>query len=170
MEITTQLIEKSFRAYYRALCLYAWDVVKSEADAEDVVQGVFAEMLERCAEGKRQEVEDVRRYLAVSVRNAGRRWLRDRQGRETGVDVEELSAEEEERVERAEREARLWDWVDALPERQREVLLAVKQEGLSYKEIAASLGVSERTVASHLRRAVSSLRRAAVKVYLFFFG
>ena len=127
MEVTTQLIEKSFRAYYRALCLYAWDVVKSEADAEDVVQGVFAEMLERCAEGKRQEVEDVRRYLAVSVRNAGRRWLRDRQGRETGVDVEELSAEEEERVERAEREARLWDWVDALPERQREVLLAVKQ-------------------------------------------
>ena len=113
MEVTTQLIEKSFRAYYRALCLYAWDVVKSEADAEDVVQGVFAEMLERCAEGKRQEVEDVRRYLAVSVRNAGRRWLRDRQGRETGVDVEELSAEEEERVERAEREARLWDWVDA---------------------------------------------------------
>lgn len=106
----------------------------------------------------------------MSVRNAGRRWLRDRQGRETGVDVEELSAEEEERVERAEREARLWDWVDALPERQREVLLAVKQEGLSYKEIAASLGVSERTVASHLRRAVSSLRRAAVKVYLFFFG
>lgn len=170
MVVTTQLIEKCFRAYYRPLCLYAWDIVKSEEDAEDVVQGVFAGVLERCAKGERMEVDDVRRYLAACVRHAGIRWMKKARGRMEMADVEDLPEEEVEYVERAEQEARLWAWIDALPERQREVLLAAKRDGLSYKEIAARFGIAERTVAVHLQRAVRSLRAAAVRVYLFFFG
>lgn len=170
MVITTRLIEKCFGAYYRPLCLYAWDIVKSAEDAEDVVQGVFAEVLEECAAGKEREVEDVRRYLAACVCNAGRRWRRERMEKTTEVDVEELPEEEVEYVNRAEREARLWDWIDSLPRMQRDVLLAAKRDGLSYREIAERFGIAERTVAVHLQRAVRALRTAAVKVYMFFFG
>ena len=169
MEITRKVIEDCFKEHYRALCLYAWDIVKSEEDAEDVVQGVFAGLLEECAAGKGREVDDARRYLTACVRNAGTRWAQGKRGRVGLEAAEDLPDGEEERMARAEREARMWEWIEGLPRMQREVLLAAKRDGLPYGEIARRFGIAEKTVAEHLRRAVRSLRTAAVKVCMFLF-
>jgi RNA polymerase sigma-70 factor (ECF subfamily) len=51
--------------------------------------------------------------------------------------------------------------IDALPESQRAVLLLARFEGLSQREIAATLGITEGAVESRLVRAMRRLREAA---------
>ena len=48
--------------------------------------------------------------------------------------------------------------IDALPPRQREVLLLHKFEGLSYQAIAERLGISKNTVMVHMMRALAHCR------------
>ena len=49
--------------------------------------------------------------------------------------------------------AELTGWLNRLPERQREVIVLVRWEGLPQKEVAKRLGVSLRTVELDLQRA-----------------
>ena len=170
VEITTQLIEKSFRDHYRPLCLYAWNIVKSEADAEDIVQQLFTDLLEARAQGKRQEVEDMKSYLYICVRNRAARCLGATDARLPVEAAATVPDDETERQEMAEREARLWDWIDALPPRRRDILLAVKRDGLSYQEAARKLGVSVKTLEGQLARTVKALRDTAARVYFFLLG
>ncbi|WP_245954698.1 RNA polymerase sigma factor [Paenibacillus flagellatus] len=68
------------------------------------------------------------------------------------------SAEETVMERQAERE--LWDIVLALPARYREAIVLEAHYGLSYREMAELLGVSEGTVKSRLHRARSKVERA----------
>jgi RNA polymerase sigma-70 factor (ECF subfamily) len=54
--------------------------------------------------------------------------------------------------------------VDSLPPRQREVLLLRWQRQASYDEIAQTLGISPKTVAVHLGRAIQHLREMLTQV------
>jgi RNA polymerase sigma-70 factor (ECF subfamily) len=54
--------------------------------------------------------------------------------------------------------------VEALPRRQREVLLLRWQQQASYDEIAETLGISPKTVAVHLGRALERLRELLAQV------
>ncbi len=47
-----------------------------------------------------------------------------------------------------------------LPERRREVFVLVRQQGMSYREASAILGLSQQTVANHMSLALADLRRA----------
>jgi RNA polymerase sigma-70 factor (ECF subfamily) len=48
--------------------------------------------------------------------------------------------------------------VEQLPSRQKEIYLLSREHGLSYFEIATRLGISENTVDTQLRRALSFIR------------
>lgn len=170
MKITTRLIEKGFREYYRPLCLYAWTIVGSEDDAKEVVQQFFVELLEIGQNEKMREVKNWKGYLFICVRNRCLQCIRRSCSTVSLDEVKDIPENDEENQELAEREARLWDWIDALPEQRRKILLAAKQEGLSYRDIACKFDISEKTVEMHLGKAIKALRKAAVKVYLFFFG
>jgi RNA polymerase sigma-70 factor (ECF subfamily) len=54
--------------------------------------------------------------------------------------------------------------VDSLPRRQREVLLLRWQRQASYDDIAKALGISPKTVAVHLGRAIQHLREQLTQV------
>jgi RNA polymerase sigma-70 factor (ECF subfamily) len=56
--------------------------------------------------------------------------------------------------------ARVWGALDRLPFDQRAVVVLREIDGLSYEEIATSLGVAVGTVKSRLARARESLRMA----------
>ena len=49
---------------------------------------------------------------------------------------------------------------DALPARCREVFILHRHENLTYREIAASLGISQKTVEKHISKAISQLQKA----------
>jgi RNA polymerase sigma-70 factor (ECF subfamily) len=55
--------------------------------------------------------------------------------------------------------------VAGLPPKRREVFRLVREEGLSYKEVAEALGLSPQTVANHMSLALADLR-ATLRPYL----
>ena len=158
-----------FHTHYRPLCLHALHYMGSVEEAEDVVQETFVSLWD-----KREQlgtIQSVKAYLYTAVRNNCLTRIRDAKPT-TPIDKlppDELLSEEEQ-VERAEMEARIWKMIDELPERRREIFLMAKRDGMSYKEIAAETGLTVKTIENHVFRAMQSLRTKDFSAYLFFFA
>ena len=145
-----------FRRHYRALCLYAVHYLHDLDAAEDLVQDCFVAYWE-----KGEIMASEQAYLYRMVHNRCIDILRKDQ---PAALPEELSMEET--IDRSEKEARLWVAIERLPEQRRRCLIMAKRDGLSYKEIAAELGISENTVRNHIARAVTSLREDASNMFI----
>ena len=148
-----QELQLLFRHYYRPLCLYALHYINNVDDVEDVVQDCFVRLLESGS-----DPQNARAWLYAAVRNRCIDLLRRQQDVVVPLAQGQDVAADEELRERSQREARLWEAVDALPPRQREVLLLAKRDGLTYRDIALRLGISEKTVEHQLSRALRKLR------------
>ena len=162
--LQTKEIETLFRKYYRPLCLYALHYL-GDADAmEDVVQESFAALW-------RQEVPvaNVKAWLYSAVRNRSVDMLR-RAGKTEPLPCDlDGPISDDEAEERSALEARLWTAVDSLPEMRRKCLLMAKRDGLSYKEIADELNISEHTVRNHISRSLETLREGGPQMLDFIF-
>jgi RNA polymerase sigma-19 factor, ECF subfamily len=158
--------ELAFRTHYEALARFAWRYVKDRAAAEDVVHDVFATLWTN--RHALRVTSSLRAYLYAAVRN---RALNDAKHREVVETVERDALEEEASPLRATplrpdevydislREAELEAAFEALPERQALAMTLRWRNGLSYREIAEALGISERGVEKHLARGLEALRR-----------
>ena len=139
------------------------------AEAEDIVQETFVSLWD-----KREQwgtIKSVKAYLYTAVRNNCLTRIRDAKPT-TPIDegFMDESLTEDEQMERAEMEARIWRMIDELPERRREIFLMAKRDGLRYKEIAEQTGLTVKSVENHVLRAMQSLREKDFKAYLFFFA
>ena len=153
--------------YYRPLCLYALHYLGHTDGVEDIVQESFTALWQQ-----EMPVNHVKGWLYAAVRNRCIDALR-RSGRTETLPCDwDGPSSDDEAAGRSEREARLWAAVDALPEMRRRCLLMAKRDGLSYKEIAQDLGLSENTVRNHISRALETLREEGPQilnaVFLFF--
>lgn len=166
-----EAFEQLFRAYVNPLTRYVFSYVKSWEVAQDIVHDVFLQFWLR--QQKDESVRDVGAYLYTLARNRALDWRRhqavEARHRERYVasgaatadaaapaDAEQgmLSSEATALVQRA---------IDALPERQRAVLLLRCEREASYAEIAATLGIAAKTVDAHLQRAIGNLRKLLVR-------
>lgn len=162
-----------FDNYYRALCVFALRFLNSFEDAEDVVQEVFVNFWE-----KKKGCEfsgSLRSFLFGAVNKAALYHLRnsDRmvfEGLETHLNqlMEEEMPESDEDI--ALRKQKLFREIEALPEKCREVFVAIVLENLSYKEVAEKLNVSVNTVKTHYSRALKQLREHLDIIALLFFS
>lgn len=144
--------------HWGPLMRYAASILRSDEALEDVVQTAFVRLWEQRA--PRDSQHDVA-FLYRTVRNLAfneRRWLRVRARWRAGVLSEMWFAAEPDEEEAAERRVR--DAVAALPRRRREVFELARFHGLSYRQIADTLGLSPQTVANHMSAALHDLRDA----------
>jgi len=137
-------------------------IVQNDQDAQDVVQEAYIRALKgfhgfRGGNG--------RAWLLTIVRNAAYTWLNKHASDQKWVPyLEEKHAEiisidqsaNESRMEK--RREDLHSALERLPPEFREVIILYEIEGLSYKEMALSLGVPVGTVMSRLSRARRRLR------------
>ena len=148
--------------------MYALRFLEDTNAVEDVVQETFAKLWEK--RDTLDEITSIKSYLYTAVRNNCLMILRSRKEFD---DVEELQItdgnSEEERIARSELEAQLWKLIDELPEKRRDIFLMAKRDGLSYKEIAEETGLTVKTVENHVTRALKSLRKKNLGLYLYFF-
>jgi RNA polymerase sigma-70 factor, ECF subfamily len=134
-------------------------------DGEEVVQEVFLSLFRHLQLGRSRSnlrgwIFRVAHNLALKQRTANQR-TRDR------IETSETLAEDhrdpapgpEEHLSMAQRRRRLLAVVEALPEADRSCL-ALRAEGLRYREIAAVLGISLGSVSASLTRALARLARA----------
>lgn len=151
-----------YKEYYRALVVYAMQLIGEPQAAEDVVQELFSTIWER----KRpfQSLGSLNNYLYNSVRNASLDYLKHKdvenvylQKIENEYRKFDLNEDEEdffgEEVYR-----QLFQTIDALPERCREVFL-LHMDGKKNEEIAVALHVSLETVKTQKKRAMAVLRK-----------
>lgn len=167
--ISTQDFEQYFKRFYRPLCLFSLRYTSSLEDAEDVVQQAFADIWEKNCTGV--AIENLKAYLYQAVRNRSLSLLSKPIETETTDLLSDWEdASEEEQIQIAERDARLWEIIDALPPERKKIFLMAKRDGLKYQEIAEELNLSIKTIENQMGKALKALRETAVRIYNFFFG
>lgn len=154
-----------FVTHYGDMCNYASLFIPVQ-DAEDVVCDIFANMIET-----KDPAQISRSYLFTAVRNRCMNRIRDRRSSKAYQDyiAERLSEYFETPDESLfmDIKEQLCNAVQDLPERYRQAFVLSRFSGMTNKEIAQHLNLSQRTVESYITTALKLLR-TALKDYLFF--
>ena len=162
--MTSTEIGTLYEQYFRQLCLYALHYVGDLDESKDIVQECFASLIKN-----NPALSNPKVYLYNSVRNRCIDLLRLRK-KERIAPMDDLSyISDEEAQRRSEIEVQLWEAVDSLPPKRRELLLLNKRDGLKYSDIARLKGLSENTVRNQIFRAIESLRNNSKKILNFLF-
>ena len=156
-----------FKCYFKRMCLYAFQFVHDEGQAEDIVQGCFIKLWE-----KRATLDfsyDSGAFIYAVVRNACYDHLRNCK---TGagkinslsgkLDIDGLvECSDEENLRRmilSETLQEIYRISDGLPEKCREIFQLLFIEGREHAEVARALNISESTIRSQKAKAVSFIR------------
>jgi RNA polymerase sigma-70 factor, ECF subfamily len=142
-----------FEEHHLPLFRFAYRMTGSVADAEDIVQECFVELL-RPACSYESGRTSIRTYLFGVVRNQS---LKKRRRSEYPPDEKHSGSPESELL-RSEMEDVVARAVAALPEAQREVLILAHYEQMALAEIAAVLDIEVGAVKSRLQRARAGLK------------
>ena len=151
-----------FDTYYNSLCNYAFTFTGNADSSEDIVQELFTKIWENRRELLTEKT--IRYYLFTAVRNNSISYLRQVKKAVTvewGDREDEYAAAVEEEREGPEMEdysGLLEKGIDRLPPKCREVFMLNRFSNMSYKEIAASLEISVKTVENQLGKALKMLR------------
>ncbi|SFG05319.1 RNA polymerase sigma-70 factor [Prevotella sp. KH2C16] len=150
-----------FEQLYPKMKDFATRLCGNEYDAENIVQDIFMQLW-IYREGLRN-VENLDGYVFMMVRNAGLNFLRKSLRRESvRLDGTLQIAEEEsagDTLYYKELEAIIEQEIGKMPPQRRMVFSMSRIEGLSNAEIAEKLGISKRTVESHISLALRDLRQ-----------
>ena len=143
---------------YNVVYRWLWD----PQDAREVVQEAFVRLWRMRARVQLGSVEPLVFRIALNLAASKRRWRRtwrffsldsgaEPAGQGPGADV---------RIEDHQRQQAIRAAVEALPEKQREVVMLCELSELSYAQVAEALGIPEGTVASRRHAALERLRRS----------
>lgn len=130
--------------------------------AHDLTQETFAQLWE--GRDKVEDIDSLKAYVFRIARNRVYDHQRTEQRRRShrAERSEELSAETpqmpDKEVSVRDLHAKFREWIEGLPERQREALLLSREQGMSHEEIAQVMDVSPNTVNNHIVKAMSTLR------------
>jgi RNA polymerase sigma-70 factor (ECF subfamily) len=169
--------EVLFYKYRNRIKGFAVKMIPSKIDAEEIVQEVFVKLW-LTKEAINPE-KDFQSYLFSITKNLILDHLKSAVNRklyfigelfQTDL-LEENTAED---LISHEAQEKLLELIDEIPERRREIFRLSRFEGLSYKQIAEKLHISENTVDSQIRNALAFLRKEfrkwSVLAFLFFLG
>ncbi len=157
-------VERLFKLHYRAMYRLASILLHDDDESKDIVHDVFAQLLAQQVELNEDTAQS---YLLLSVRNRCMNVIRNRNIHEqvhryllSTSELEDTSPEDFEH----EIEVLKVGVNELFPPICREVIHLHFAEGLSFREIAARLNVSETTIYKHLRTALDQLRQTLKNV------
>lgn len=162
-------LQELFTYFYPRLYNFSRSFLKLEEGIDDILQEVFIRIWENRRNIKTPETFNA--YIFTITRNLLLNELRSRLNNEKAkakifkksVAGEYLLSDQ---IEFDELKEQVDQMVDGLPEKQREVFLLSRKEGLSYKEIATKLGIAEKTVEYHISQAIGILKKKLKKLGL----
>jgi RNA polymerase sigma-70 factor (ECF subfamily) len=154
--VTLELeVTELFDTYRSPLLRFALSLGLPAADGEEVIQEVFLALFQHLRAGKARD--NLRAWLFQVCHN---RALKLRQRKPAPVLMPEAAPTPEEQAIARQTKERVAAAIRALPEQER-ACLALRAEGLRYREIAGVLGISLGGVAMALTRAVERVREGA---------
>ena len=157
--------EELFMSFFPGLVLFARKYVPDQDTAKEIVHNVFLNLWE-----KREKVDtssSLKSYLFTSVYNRCLNFIRDQKKFDRNEShFERLEstdfADGTDHLEEQELEQRIYDALQSLPEKCREVFVLNRFEGLKYAEIAEKLGISVKTVEAQMSKALKILREKLI--------
>ncbi|MGD2034686.1 MAG: RNA polymerase sigma-70 factor [Bacteroidales bacterium] len=153
--------EEMFRMYFSSLCYFALKYISDLDTCKEIVHNVFVNIWE-----KREEYDfdkPAKSYLFTSVYNRCMNHIRDSRKYKSDADISEAHdysdfSQHTEQIEAAELESKIWQVINSLPEKCREVFVLNRFEGKKYGEVADYLNISVKTVETQMSKALKTLR------------
>jgi len=160
--------ELIFKTYYSRLCTYAYSYTRQLETAEDLVKDVFVSFW-----NNRENLEiktSLSGYLFRAVRNSSVNFLERDKNRNKTISIEEINylnlktAEPIStdypigRILANEMEQQIFSEIEKLPDSCQQIFKLSRFEGLSHKNIAKKLNISENTVKAQIYRALKNLK------------
>ena len=154
--------DQIYEIYSHKLFSFVFRILKDEAGADDVVQEVFVKIWE-----SRERLDDYKllnSYIFTIAYNNSIDLIRKKINNNKYLEHLKISATINftptivSQIEYDELNKEVEKLIVKLPERQKQVYLLHREEGLTYPEIAERLGISKNTVENHMVKALKYLR------------
>ena len=137
-------LETLFKQHYRQMYRLATILLHDDAESKDIVHDVFAQLLASPTIELHEQTAAA--FLLISVRNRCLNVIRNRKIQERVQRLYLLDQDTTEGISQL------------MPPICREIIELHFRDGLTFREIALRLGVSETTIYKHLRSALLQLR------------
>jgi RNA polymerase sigma-70 factor (ECF subfamily) len=156
-----QAFDEIYHKYNKLLFGFAIRIVKFSHDAEDIVHDVFLKLWQNRT--SIDEEMSFRSYLFTIAYNTTINIIRKRSVKEEYVEaLKNLQDQGTNNVatemEFNELNEKLQSALNELPQRQKEIYMLSRDEGLTYSQIAEKLSISVNTVENHMVKALKFLR------------
>ncbi|MBV3831391.1 MULTISPECIES: RNA polymerase sigma-70 factor [Bacteroides] len=166
--------EQFFILTFPKVKAFAWKILRSEEDAEDIAQDIFVKLWDNPEIWENKETWDS--YIYTMTRNQIYNFLKH-QSVELSYQ-EKLSQEDSpsfefdiyDKLYATELQLLIKLTLDNMPEQRRKVFSMSRQNGMSNQEIADKLQLSIRTVERHIYLALQELKKVILIAFFFYFS
>jgi len=167
-----QGLELIFNRYYKYLVVTAFNYLKNDEAAKDLVQDVFFKFWE-----KRSTIRidsSLRAFLRRSVVNRSIDEIRKKRIRwdeeitDINAPVDQSNIQKD--IETSELQAVINSAIESLPEKCKLVFSLSRFENMSHKEIATALDISTKTIENQITKALKVIRSAVDQYGIVFIG
>ncbi len=162
------MFHRLFHAYYEKLHRYAFTILKDNHIAEDIVQAVFLKLWEK--KDQLLMENQIGSYLYRTTYNLSLNYIRDNKTRKRHIKnvsktIHSSVDNVNEKLSGSELSIHIHEVIETLPPRCKLIFLKSRKEGKKYKEIAAEMNISVKTVEAQMGKALKIFREA-LKDYL----
>jgi RNA polymerase sigma-70 factor (family 1) len=164
-------LKSLYKLYYRPLHYFVKQYVKDHQTSEDIVAETFIKIWENRL--KFSSLDSIRSYMYISSKNASINHLRKISTKSENIDINDLENQLFEdsdflnKLIRTELLKSIFDEVEKLPTKQREILKLTYIEDKSIEEICTLLNMSESAVYTNRSRALANLKKSLGNAYQF---
>lgn len=149
--------DEIYYKYHKKLFAYSMKFIKSHADIEDLIQKIFVIIWE-----KRENIDpdkSFNNYLFTIIRNEIYDFLKKKVMTEYYNDQILSEIEEtDDDIETKKLVEIIYTLIEKMPERRRQIFKMNRDLGMTYRQIAKELGISENTVDTQIRNSLNYLR------------
>lgn len=164
--------EQFFIITFPKVKAFAWKVLKSEDDAEDIAQDVFVKLWDNPEIWEHQETWNG--YIYTMVRNHIYNFLKHKsielnyQEQLNKEDFPSFEPDIHDQLYAKEIELLMKLTLDTMPEQRRKVFIMSRYKGMSNQEIADNLQLSIRTVERHIYLALQDLKKVILIAFFLY--
>lgn len=165
--------EQFFIVTFPKVKAFAWKILKSEEDAEDVAQDIFVKLWDNPDIWESKETWDS--YIYTMARNQIYNFLKHKsvelsyQEKLVQEDSPSFEFDIYDKLYAKELQLLIKLTLDTMPEQRKKIFVMSRQKGMSHQEIADNLQISIRTVERHVYLALQDLKKIILIAFFSYF-
>jgi RNA polymerase sigma-70 factor (family 1) len=161
--------DKIFLHYYPNIQLFINGIIHQKEDSENIAQDIFVKLWQ--SRTSVAHIQNFDSYLFTMAKHAAFHYLRKEVYHSTepisNVQPQEDHSSEDEIMAKSLLEY-IRNAIDKMPEKQKEIFLMSRRDGLSNEEIARKLHISKRTVENHIYRTLCYLKKLILLFFIIY--